>query len=138
MKNNKGMALITVLSIMVIIGALIISLSVNMVSNLNLSANYKSSINNFYECEGVNTLEELNTISISVSDISKPSVIKSGSSNVPGTNQSYSVTIKYDFYKPAIMPGTSLNMFNDYFYIVRTTRGKVTIRKFISKLGPKM
>ncbi len=138
MKKEKGMALITVLMIITIIGVLIISLSTNTVDNLKLSAVYKSSITNFYECEGVNTIEELNVVTISVSDISKPSVIKAGTSNFPGNQGVYSVRIQYGFYKSAVVPGTSLNMFNDYFYFVRTTKGKTTIRKLVSKIGPKM
>jgi hypothetical protein len=136
--NNKGIALVTVIVVLAILGALVTSLMFTSMNSFFLSANYKQTISDFYASDGISNVEDLDVITISVSDISKPSVIKDSQGSIPGTNTTYSSQIKYNFYKPAVVPGTSLNMFNDFFYTVTVTKGRVNIRKFVSKIGPKM
>ena len=73
-----------------------------------------------------------------LSNISEPNILETGNANFPGTNTQYNYTIKYEFYKESITPGTSLSMFNDYFYSVKTGVDDVEIKELISKIGPKI
>ncbi len=139
MKDKRGIALVTALVISLAISISIGILIYMITSGFHITKNYKSSVADFYECDGVNNIEVLDVITLNVSDITKPKILKQSSSSIPGSsNEIYNSAIKYEFYKPAIIPGTSLNIFNNYYYSVQTTKGTVTIKTWVSKIGPRM
>jgi len=138
LSNNKGVALVTVIIIVSVITVLIVSLNINTITSFFTSNYYRSSEQNFFMCEGANKIEESEVVIIGVSDISQPSTIKDEDVYFPGSSEKYHSKIKYEFYNTAIIPGTSLNMFNNYYYTVETTKDDATIRELISKLGPRM
>ncbi len=138
MNGKNGVALVTTLIITLAIATMIGILSYLLFSSFHIEKNFKLYFNEFYECDGVNSIRQLDIVNLPVSDITKPSILISQMSTIPETSESYSYVIKYEFFKPAIIPGTSLNIFNNYFYSVQTQKGATTIKTLVSKIGPKM
>ena len=138
--NNKGMALVTVILLIAVFVILVLSLSTNSITNFDILKNFKSSKTDFYVDEAANQYEMPNIISISVSNVSKTSVIKDSDSTLISGSDSYNYhsEIRFLYYKNSIKAGTSLNMFSNYFYCIKTDVNKTTIRSMVYKLGPKM
>ena len=140
--NNRGMALVTVLMLVSVLLILIASLLSNGITNISIFSNNKSSKIDFYIADSANKIEISDIITISVSNITTPSEppIKDSSLSLSDTSSSYTYhsTIKFEFYKSSITPGTSLNMFSNYYYNVTTTAGDATIKTLSYKIGPKM
>ncbi len=134
--NNKGIALVTVLIIVGIMMVLISILYFSINTDYFLNRNFKSYIMNFYYADGAVKIEDVKVITLNVPNISEPNILESGSATFPGTNVNYQYLIRYEFYKQNITPGTSLNMFNDYFYSVNSDVNNVKVKEFISKIGP--
>jgi hypothetical protein len=140
--NNRGMAIVTVLMLISVLLILIISLSTNSITNFSISKNSKDNSIDFYRSESGNKIEISDIITISVSNITNPSEPPIKDTNVDfsdGTSSfAYHSTIKFEFYKPTIKPGTSMNMFSNYYYTVRTGINNTEIKTLVYKLGPKM
>ena len=136
--NNRGVAIVTVLIIIGVIMGLISILYYSLNTNFLINKNFKSYIADFYLADGAAKIQDVKTITLNVSNISEPNILETGSATFPDTNVSYQYEIKYEFYKESISPGTSLNMFNDYFYSVITNVNNIQIKEFLSKIGPKI
>ena len=140
--NNKGMALVTVLMLISVLLILIISLSTNSITNFSISKNTKSSKIDFYRANSANKIEMSDVVTLNVSNITNPSEPPIKDSDIDLNDSSltfkYHSKIKFEFYKPAIKPGTSLNMFSNYFYTVNTKVNNTTIKTLVYKIGPKM
>ena len=136
--NKKGIALVVVLIILGIIMSLVTILYYSLNTDLRLNLNFKNYMQDFYLADSSAKIQDVKVISLSVSNISEPNVLEEGQATFPGTNKIYNYEIKYEFYKESIMPGTSLNMFNNYFYSVKTYSNKIGIKELVSKIGPKI
>ncbi len=140
--NNRGMAIVTVLMLISVILILIISLSINTVTNFTIVRNSKSTSIDFYKAESANKIEISDIITFNVSNITNPSEppIKDADVSIDESSNSlnYHSTIKFEFYKNTIKPGTSMNMFSNYYYSVKTQVNNTVIKTLVYKLGPKM
>ena len=134
--NNKGIALVTVLIVIGTIMALISILFYTSKTSNMLNINFKNYLQDFFLGDGALKIEDVKVITINVSNISEPNVIGTGTTTFPYTNKNYTYQIRYEFFKQHISPGTSLSMFNDYFYSIRVDIESQYLKEFVSKIGP--
>ncbi len=133
--NKKGIALISTLIIIVIIMTLISLLFFSINTNFTILKNFKLYVQDFYQADAATKIEDVKILTLNVSNILRPNVLEEGIDTFPASNISYQYRIKYEFYERHISPGTSLNMFNNYYYSVDIDLNNIKIKEFVSKIG---
>jgi len=150
-KNEKGMALVICLLLMVVAAMIGIGVATDSTTSGRIARNQREITRDFFVADGSNQIEvpRISTDEdLAVSNINSTSTLVEDStdqtiddiSNDPPT---YRALIRYHYYRPTLSAGYSFNMFNSYYYSTRTrTRrknlDKTGVRTVQSKIGPKL
>ncbi len=133
-KSKNGVALITVLAILLIVSVLAITLSTNSIIDLKITENIKSSTKNFFLSDEANQMEIASIPFIGVSNIVKKNqVLRNVNKQTPFL---YHSKINYLYFRKSLIPGSSLNFWNSYYYKTETTVGSQTTITCEYQLGP--
>ena len=153
--NEKGMALVICLLIMVVAAMIGIGVATDSTTNGRIALNQRLMTRDFHIADGTNQIEVLEITTLGVSNPMASYSIKpneeSGTplpdveetiSGITNDSPRYLARIRYHFYKPTLKAGYSLNMFNSYYYSTRTQTlrkqlGRTRVETVGSKIGPK-
>ncbi len=148
--NEKGMALIICLLIMVIAAMIGIGVATDSTTSSRIALNQRLIACDFYIADGSNQIEVpkiATDSSLGVSNISSSSTLKDDVeetiSEITDDPPKYLVRIRYHFYRPMKKAGFSFNLFNSYYFSTRTRSiragiNKASVNTVQSKVGPKI
>lgn len=149
--NEKGMALVICLLIMVVAAMIGIGVATDSTTSSRIALNQRLMARDFYIADGTNQIEVpkiSNDPSLALSDITGPTVLKDDTTDESVSDVSYDppkyrATIKFHFYRPMKKAGFSFDLFNSYYFSTRTKAmrngvKKTSVTTVQSKVGPKI
>ncbi len=148
--NEKGMALVICLLIMVVAAMIGIGVATDSTTSGRIALNQRLMARDFYIADGTNQIEVpkiATDSSLGVSNISSGSTLKNDVeetiSDITDDPPKYLARIRYHFYRPTKKAGFSFNLFNSYYFSTRTRSiragvNKASVNTVQSKIGPKI
>ena len=152
--NEKGMALVICLLIMVVAAMIGIGVATDSTTSGRIAFNQRLMARDFHIADGTNQIEvpKISTDpNLGVSNIATSITLRDDYTDdydrtvtdITNDPPKYRSKIRYHFYRPTLKAGYSLNMFNSYYFSTQTqTRrkqiGRTRVETVQSKFGPKI
>jgi len=149
--NEKGMALVICLMIMVVAAMIAIGVATDSTTSGRIALNQRLITRDFFIADGTNQIEvpKISTDpSLGVSNITVSATLRDDTTDqtitaITDDPPKYRAKIRYHFYRLTRKTGYSLNLFNSYYYstLTRAIRKGVkrsSVKTVENKIGPKL
>lgn len=149
--NEKGMALVVCLLIMVVAAMIGIGVATDSTTSSRIAFNQRLITRDFFIAEGTNQIEVpkiSNDPNLGLNDITGPAILKNDTtddsvSDVSNDPPKYRATIQFHFYRPMKKAGYSIGLFNYYTFSTKTRAmrngvKKASVKTVQNKIGPKI
>ena len=152
--DEKGMALVVCLLIMVIAAMIGIGVATDSTTSGRIARNQRDITRDFFIADGTNQIEVPKIATdqdMAVKNIAASKILRDDEdddydrsvTDITDNPPKYRSRIRYHFYQPTIKAGYSLNTFNSYLFSTQTqTRrkqhGRIKVNTVQSKIGPKI